>query len=79
MSFSVLEIAAAVSSAIYYWILFRAEDVMPWWCRLVNLVFPLLLWGGVLSGGWAGWITAAAGMFAQMAANDFCDRGEDEN
>lgn len=76
MSFSVWEMAAVVSSAIYYWILFRAEDVMPWWCRLVNLVFPLLLWGGVLSGGWAGWLVAVWALLMQGGVNEFCDRGD---
>ena len=74
MSFSVWEMAAVVSSAIYYWILFRAGDVMPWWCRLVNLVFPLLLWGGVLSGGWAGWLVAVLALLMQGGVNEFCDR-----
>ena len=78
MSFSVWVMAAVVSSAIYYWILFRAEDVMPWWCRLVNLVFPLLLWGGVLSGGWAGWLVAVWALLMQGGVNEFCDRGDED-
>ena len=49
---------------------------MPWWCRLVNLVFPLLLWGGVLSGGWAGWLVAVWALLMQGGVNEFCDRGD---
>lgn len=51
---------------------------MPWWCRLVNLVFPLLLWGGVLSGGWAGWLVAVLALLMQGGVNEFCDRGDED-